>query len=351
VIARHGRVNARVGDADFRNLQLLSQGIWMVSVAGAFLVWWILKRWFFIDFSPFSYWNNGGEFWSVLRIIVIPPALYAIGMGLIELVTDHKQEESVFFSEKMSFKYLTSFLAGLWEELGHRGIFIYFGLIAVYLSNMFFLWILALIFLILYIAVVNQIKSGIAAVFLLAAVVGLWFFIRSVSGGNPVYAINGFILSIYQWVAADQAATFIIYALIMGLCLIFTAWIISRQQAFKLGWLELVLHMGIFAVWACYVLPKAIGVLSNPPIVPLEADKWTALLYIGAIMWSNTKFSDAHEYQGPAGKFNSYLFGLYMFYIAFTYGLLYAIIVHFLYDAIYFTAEQLSWMVKNRLFA
>jgi hypothetical protein len=51
-----------------------------------------------------------------------------------------------------------------------------------------------------------------------------------------------------------------------------------------------------------------------------------------AILSANAKFRDGHKYLGIVGIINSWYIGLFFFYLAFTYGLLAAIVVHFLYD-------------------
>tara|TARA_B100001778_G_scaffold334984_1_gene350329 strand:- start:11470 stop:12213 length:744 start_codon:yes stop_codon:yes gene_type:complete len=51
-----------------------------------------------------------------------------------------------------------------------------------------------------------------------------------------------------------------------------------------------------------------------------------------AILSANAKFRDGHKYLGIIGVINSWYIGLYLFYVAFAFGLPAAIIVHFLYD-------------------
>lgn len=51
-----------------------------------------------------------------------------------------------------------------------------------------------------------------------------------------------------------------------------------------------------------------------------------------AILAANAKFRDGHKYLGFIGFVNSWYIGIFLFYIVFTYGLLAAIVVHFLYN-------------------
>ncbi|HEU0050913.1 MAG TPA: hypothetical protein VFQ60_02540 [Patescibacteria group bacterium] len=51
-----------------------------------------------------------------------------------------------------------------------------------------------------------------------------------------------------------------------------------------------------------------------------------------ALISSNAFFREGHTYQGLVGVINSWLIGFFLFWIMFTYGLLAAILLHFLYD-------------------
>ncbi len=50
------------------------------------------------------------------------------------------------------------------------------------------------------------------------------------------------------------------------------------------------------------------------------------------LLAANARFRDGHKYQGPLGVVNSWFMGMYLFYIALNYGLVAAILAHFLYD-------------------
>ncbi len=55
-----------------------------------------------------------------------------------------------------------------------------------------------------------------------------------------------------------------------------------------------------------------------------------------AILISNGFFRDGHKYQGLFGLVNSWFLGMYFFYVMFNYGLLAAILIHFMYDLVIF---------------
>ncbi len=63
----------------------------------------------------------------------------------------------------------------------------------------------------------------------------------------------------------------------------------------------------------------------------------TSSWFIGAgILAANAKFRDGHKYLGWFGYVNSWFIGMFMFYLLFRYGVLAAIVVHFVYDALIF---------------
>lgn len=59
--------------------------------------------------------------------------------------------------------------------------------------------------------------------------------------------------------------------------------------------------------------------------------------FVGAAMLvANSSFRDGHKYQGFLGYWNSWFVGLGLFIVFFKYGLIAAIIIHFLYDMVLF---------------
>jgi len=61
-----------------------------------------------------------------------------------------------------------------------------------------------------------------------------------------------------------------------------------------------------------------------------------------AMITANATFRDGHKYQGWFGFINSWFIGFYLFWIMFNYGLPAAILVHFLYDVICFSAAYFT---------
>lgn len=63
---------------------------------------------------------------------------------------------------------------------------------------------------------------------------------------------------------------------------------------------------------------------------------------VGAsILATNATFRDGHLYQGVVGWIHSWIFGMIMFYMLFTYGLIACIVVHFSYDMVIFTLSAI----------
>lgn len=351
---RHLFTASRDGNENVKRVYVKNM-IYMGATTGlALLGWYILRVWFFKDFNPFSYWNMSENFWSSLRAIILPLAVYAISLGQLGWFNNDEFKEDSLVPESMAFKGIVSLSAGVFEELFHRGILIYYGLIMVYLMNISFNWLVLIALLILYIVIIAAVRpSLLISLLLLALFIGGWLLLKKVTMDNPVHLFNGFVLSIYQWISLSVWRVRIIFGILMA---IFLAIYIIYKKSEEGGYLEkkpiaFVLTVVFFAIWTGYVLPKGVYALSHLPIIPLGAGRWTTLLFVGAVMWSNVRFRKGHRYQGLPGMLNSYIFGFYMIYIAFTYGLVYAIIAHFLFDILLFSSEHAVQVVKNRRYA
>ncbi|MBI5004235.1 CPBP family intramembrane metalloprotease [Candidatus Kaiserbacteria bacterium] len=67
-----------------------------------------------------------------------------------------------------------------------------------------------------------------------------------------------------------------------------------------------------------------------------------------AIISVNGKFRNGHKYLGTFGYVNSWFLGMYFFWVVFHYGLIAAIIIHFLYDLFIFTVPAIDAVLENR---
>jgi len=71
---------------------------------------------------------------------------------------------------------------------------------------------------------------------------------------------------------------------------------------------------------------------------------------VGAAMLSvNASFRDNHKYQGWVGVLNSWFIGMFLFWVMFTYGILVAILMHFLYDLMIFLYGSFRLVYWDRL--
>ena len=151
---KHWFTASREGDNETRTKYLANAIKFGIIIILSFFAWLILRNWFFSEFNPFSYWMINKNFWSSLITVLIPMAIYAIFLGQLDWFSNDEFENKTIVSENIFFKTIISFFAGLWEELGYRGLFIYFGLIVVFLNNLFFNWIILLVLIILFIVIV-----------------------------------------------------------------------------------------------------------------------------------------------------------------------------------------------------
>ncbi len=70
-----------------------------------------------------------------------------------------------------------------------------------------------------------------------------------------------------------------------------------------------------------------------------------------AIISSNGKFRNGHGYQGLIGLTVSWFLGMYFFWVMFTYGLIAAMVVHFLYDLFIFLLIAVAATLGKRRWA
>lgn len=314
----------------------------------AFGLWALLRPYIFPNFDPLSYWNMmTGSILNNAATLALPVTIYAIFNGITTWFSKDSREGTIY-SEGIVFKGIISLFAGVWEELSHRGVYIWYGLIIVFLTDYTFKYTFALCLLII---VLELLFSNITAcIIAVIASIGIWLYASGFA--HPINAFNGFILGLYQWAVADTVRVTIVYMLIISLAV----WEFSDQLHKNYRSLsdimtgkELLLGMLSLLIWAVYAMPKGIATLSDLPIIPTGADHNTYLLFVGAVMWSNAKFKEGHKYQGTIGQLNSHIFAFYMIYIAFTFGLVYAIALHFTYDFLLLSSENIIYVIKRRV--
>lgn len=68
-----------------------------------------------------------------------------------------------------------------------------------------------------------------------------------------------------------------------------------------------------------------------------------------ALLTSNGKFQDGHEYLGLLGFLNSWFIGMFFFYLMFSHGLFASMLVHFLYDMFIFVVRYIDAAIERKL--
>ena len=350
---KHLLTASRKGNGDVRKQYCLNMFLKIAGMSGYIILWAILHQWFFTDFHPFSYMDVNGNFWQAIIVIGAPLFLFAFLSGQLDWFgSSDAHEDGTIIAESLPFKWLISLEAGITEEITHRGVLIFFGLISVYLSNMLFLWMIMLtvMFICIFALAKHEIRFNVAGPIMLGTLIGL-FLVKGYVPENPIYLFNGYILQGLQWLVAHKiilAASIATFsALLFGIRFAMS----DKNDDEAPSILECATRIMLTTTWSVYCLPLGVAAITQMPILPSGGDNWTYLLYVGAVLWSNAKFRDGHKYQGPSGMLNSYIIGIYMFYVAFTHGLLYAIVLHVLFDMTIFWSEHVCQVIKNRRLA
>jgi len=250
---------------------IVYQLISLAVVASCFIFWGAIEFFNPEFFSPFQ-WCPQTK--NILLAIAYYWPLFLYG-GIMALVIPMQKidrwetKESHFILDSV-----ISTLAGIWEELGYRCVFILTAMIGIIISNLFFSWLLVIMMLVTLGGVIyfrNAVLSvlGIIIVILLMVLIYFTWDIQ-----NPVYLIYSHI-------------TFPVLSFI------------------SFGWLDSILYF------------------KNAPF-----------LFIAGAISANANFRDGHKYQGLLGQINAWIIGFCLLYAMFYYGLLVVIMVHALYDII-----------------
>lgn len=249
-------------------MQIVSIMVVAVAALAVGLIEWIWPNFFNY---PYASWNVAGS--DIMRFW--PLFLYStLICGAVNLIAGNTLRSSEMDEKMLSYGIFTGVLAGIWEEIGYRCVFICMAMISVMVSN----WMLGTVFVLviaafLTISALQQFRDeepllgGIFAILAVAAVV-LW-----TKFNDPVY------------------------------------WLMEHITFPILNFLSI----------------GALAPILNGP---------DALFVMGAVA-ANAWFRDGHKYQGPVGYFNSWFVGFVLLYAAFTYGLLVAIVVHALYNIVH----------------
>lgn len=231
---------------------------------------------YFSDFNFSSLWIRTDDiFGSVLKYWYV----FAWGFG-ISLLTLSSVSVGSFVKAKTIFNLdiITSVLAGLWEEIGYRGLFIFMSMITLMFANFAFKWIVIIVFFAFFLWAIYKLLTN-----------KLWLF--AIIVGVIAYLLM-------HWWSSISISEDPLYWIYRNIILPFMSFI-----SFRL-------------------------------LDPIIYNKNFSFLFIIAAMSANLKFRDGHKYQGTFGYFNSWIVGYILLHAMMYYGLLVAIIIHAVYDII-----------------
>ena len=130
--------------------------------------------------------------------------------------------------------------------------------------------------------------------------------------------------------------------------------IIFRWTLFLSGIIGVKIGNWLFFGWLGFGLGEWLHMNIFGPVVNfVTLGKMHWLIYdmgwaVGAAaLAANAKFRSGHRYLGWFGFINSWIVGFFLFWIMFNYGLLTAIIVHFLYDLFIFVIRYLDAAIER----
>lgn len=246
--------------------------IGLLALAG-FGVWLIELFWPSFFNYPYFGLDHAINRQDILRFW--PLFLYGLGVASLSAILNgvSRKEDEVFL-----WGLVTSTLAGIWEEVGYRAVFICYTMISLVFFN--------------------------------------------------------FVLGVGAWLGAVVVATILIgFALYLANEDRFVLGIIAGFAGLFIGWLGLFYGLGANPVYWFYetIIIPVINFVTFYQFNPVFYGSHDRLFIFGAIL-ANSWFKDGHKYQGLLGVINSWVIGFVMLYATFTYGLVVAIILHAAYD-------------------
>lgn len=265
-------------NVEHKQLFVAGQMLCLAYVGLCALLWLFVEHFWPDFFSPFE-WSRGVQislaysaacFWPMFAWAAFMAVINLFNLGP-SMTTGTTDEGHLFYDTT------TSLLAGLWEELGFRCVFILGAMISIVFSNFIWSWLLV--------------------IFAIVAL-GFTFSIMAKSEGNPIIFIIGVMLAI--------GAMFVVYLtwnLEDPVYWIYKNIVFNILSFISLGYLDPILHY-----------------------------EGAPFLFIAGAVSTNAKFRDGHKYQGPIGVLNAWAVGFVLLYAMLYYGLLTAIIVHAIYD-------------------
>lgn len=158
----------------------------------------------------------------------------------------------------------------------------------------------------------------------------------SLPGEDPIdILLNGTVMSILAGILEEIAFRWLIFFLAIVM--------IPVMDWLLLGFVGLHLIQWIYVVILCPIANFfTLGYLEE---YLLNGYGWAVA---AAIISANGDFRNGHRYLGWPGYINSWFLGMYFFWVVFNYGLIAAIIIHFLYDFFIFCTVALGTSLIGR---
>lgn len=256
----------------FWSQQLAMWSLFLTLIVYFFFSWLTPE----FDFLNSEFWlktdnivDSISQYWFVFAWCIL-----LIFLTLSSVVVGHFSGAKKIFGLNV----ITSIFAGIWEEIGFRGLYIFTAMVGIMFLNFFLKWIILIVIVVF-------------------ALIGIFKFLsKETILFSIVIAILAFAF-VYWWIGLDIANNPVYW---------FYENIVFPVFSFiSFGFLDSILYNESFS-----------------------------FLFIAGVLSANARFRDGHKYQGWFGYFNSWVIGFILIHIMMYHGLLVAIIIHILYDMI-----------------
>lgn len=260
-----------------RNELLISYQIWrLLGLAGVGILVWLIE-WINPDFFNFPYLQSTSiekimHFWPLLIYAGIMATLHAVG------IDGSKHDEEIFFTGVVS-----SILAGVWEEVGFRCLFVCTAMWGI--------------------AAMNYFLSGITAFIITGLLVTIGVALLAMGKRNEPWTTKALRIATGS------------FCILFGL---FAGWNVWRGVNPTYWFYD----YGVVPVVNFVTFGAFSGIFYG------DAPR----LFVFGMVAANAGFRDGHKYQGPIGVLNAWIAGFIMMYATMTYGLWTAICIHAIYD-------------------
>ncbi|MDP3026572.1 MAG: hypothetical protein Q8N63_02600 [Nanoarchaeota archaeon] len=255
-------------------------------ILGLTFLGWLLVRIFSPDFfHPSEHWCHTE---NILGSVIKSWPLFAWGV-LMASISCIWLRNLIKAEEVLLTNTATSILAGIWEELGYRCLYIFMAMIGILFVNFVWkFWMVVIVIVTLLITVFakdtfGKITSGIVALISLGMLVCFWI----LGVPDPIFWM-------YQKI------------------------VFPLLSFFSIGMLDSILY-----------------------------NNNLSFLFIAGAVSANAKFRDGHKYQGLVGVINSWIIGFVLLYIMIFHGLIVAILCHIIYDLEFAVIRYLFRKVKS----